>query len=298
MGRRGEWTDQRLAQIARELRRWDIWVSASTVRRLLHQLGYRLHANLKSLSKSHPDRDRQFRCIHRQRRRFAQADLPIISVDTKKKELIGNFKNAGRVWGLKPIAVLDHDFRSDASHIAVPYGIFDVVRNHGSVFLGISHDTPAFAARSVALWWRDCGRRHYPQADHLLVLADSGGSNGARVRAWKWELHRQLVVPFGISVTVCHYPTGASKWNPAEHRLFGPISKHWAGQPLIDLPTTLELIRSTTTRTGLHVNCRLIEQHFATAQKVSNAEMRLLPLKPHAILPAWNYTLSPKETRN
>jgi hypothetical protein len=298
MGRRGVWTDKRLAQIALELQRWGIHVSASTVRRLLLQLGYRLHANLKSLSKSHPHRDLQFQCIERQRRRFTRHALPIISVDTKKKELVGNFKNAGRVWGLEPTPVLDHDFRSDASHIAVPYGIYDVNRNQGSVFVGISHDTPAFAAHNVATWWRDYGRKHYPEAGELLILADGGGSNGARVRAWKWELRRQVVVPFGLKVTVCHFPTGASKWNPAEHRLFGPISKHWAGQPLIDLPTIVGLIGGTTTKTGLKVNCRLIKRSFATAQKISNAQMRLLNLQGHTVLPVWNYTLSPDPNRN
>lgn len=293
MGRRGVWTHKRLAQIARELGQWKIHVSASTVRRLLHQLGYRLHANLKSLSKPHPDRDRQFRCIKRRRRHFASQGLPIISIDTKKKELIGKFKNPGRVWGLQPTPVLDHDFRSDASHIAVPYGVYDVTRNHGSVFLGLSHDTPAFAAHNVACWWRDYGRKHYPGAEKLLILADGGGSNGARVRAWKWELHRQLVTPFGLAVTVCHYPTGASKWNPAEHRLFGPISKRWAGIPLIDLPTTIGLIRQTKTAAGLRVNCRLVTNRFPTAQKVSTTDMRLLPLRSNTILPTWNYTLLP-----
>jgi hypothetical protein len=298
MGRRGEWTDKRLAQIAQELKRWDILVSASTVGRLLRQLGYGLHANLKSLSKPHPERNRQFQCIDRQRRRFARQALPIISIDTKKKELIGNFKNPGRVWSLRPTPVLDHDFRSDASHIAIPYGIYDVTRNRGSIFVGISHDTPAFAAHNVACWWRDDGRKHYPHADKLLILADSGGSNGARVRAWKWELQRQLVVPFGLTVTVCHYPTGASKWNPVEHRLFGPISKHWAGQPLINLPTAVDLIRGTKTKTGLRVHCHLVKRPFPTAQKVANAQMRLLPLQLHRILPAWNYTLSPPQNRN
>ena len=293
MSRRGVWTDKRLAQIARELVRWDIHVSASTVRRLLHQLGYRLHANLKSLSKPHPDRNRQFQCIQRQRRRFSQRALPIISVDTKKKESIGNFKNPGRVWSLRATPVLDHDFRSDASHIAVPYGIFDVNRNHGSVFVGISHDTPAFAAHNVASWWRNFGRKQYPDADELLILADSGGSNGARVRAWKCELQRQLVIPFGLAITVCHYPSGASKWNPVEHRLFGPISKHWAGQPLTNLSTAVNLIRGTKTKTGLRVSCRLVEQSFPTAQKISNSQMRLLPLRSHPVLPVWNYTLSP-----
>lgn len=298
MGRHGLWTDKRLAQIAAELKRWGIQVSAGTVRRLLQQLGYGLHANRKSLSKSHPERDRQFRYIEKQRRRFARQALPMISVDTKKKELVGNFKNPGRVWSLAATPVLDHDFRSDADGIATPYGILDLAGNHGAIFVGISHDTPAFAAGNVAQWWRDYGRQNYPKADALLILADGGGSNGARVRAWKWELQRQLVDPFGLTVTVCHYPTGASKWNPIEHRLFSQISKHWAGQPLVSFDTVVRLIRQTTTKTGLRVTCRLVKRNFLTAQKVSTAQMRLLSLAPHAVLPVWNYTLSPRQNQN
>jgi hypothetical protein len=298
MGRRGVWTDKRLGQIAQELKRWNINVSASTVRRLLHQPGYGLHANLKSLSKSHPERDRQFQCIEKQRRRFARQALPIISVDTRKKELVGNFKNPGRVWSLQPTPVSDHDFRSDAHGIATPYGILDLARNHGSVFVGSTHDTPAFAAHNVTQWWRDHGRKNYPNADALLILADGGGSNGARVRAWKWELQEQLVDPFAITVTVCHYPTGASKWNPIEHRLFSQISKHWAGQPLVSFDTIVRLIRQTKTKTGLRVNCRFVKRVFPTAQKISKPQMRLLSLLPHPVLPAWNYTLSPRQNRN
>lgn len=298
MGRRGVWTDKRLAQIARELKRWKIKVSATTVRRLLHQLGYRLHVNLKSISKPHPQRNRQFLCIQRQRRRFVRQALPIISVDTKKKELIGNFKNPGRVWSLQPTPVLDHDFRSDADGIATPYGIFDLARNHGSVFVGTSHDTPAFAAHNVTHWWRDYGRKHYPDARALLILADGGGSNGARVRAWKWELQEQLVDPFDLTVTVCHYPTGASKWNPIEHRLFSQISKHWAGQPLTSFNNIVGIIRGTKTKPGLRVSCRLVKRSFPTAQKISNAQMQLLSLDPHPVLPVWNYTLSPRQNRN
>ena len=193
--------------------------------------------------------------------------------------------------------MLDHDFRSDASHIAIPHGILDITRNQGSVYVGISHDTPAFAAHNVAQWWRDYGRQHYPEAKEILILADSGGSNGARVRAWKWELHRQVVIPFGLKVTVCHYPTGASKWNPIEHRLFGPISKRWAGHPLINLHTIVKPIGDTKNKTGLRVNCRLIKRTFPTGQKISNDQMRLLSLKRNRVLPAWNYTLSPPQNR-
>ncbi len=298
MGRRGVWTGKRLAQIAQELHRWHIDVSASTVRRRRRRLGYGLHANRKSLSKSQPERDRQFQCIAKQRRRFARQALPISSVATKKKELVGQFKNPGRVWSLEPTPVSDHDFRSDAHGIATPYGILDLGRNRGAGFVGTSHDTPAFAAHNVTQWWRDHGRKHYPTATALLILADAGGSNGARVRAWKWELQRQLVDRFALTVTVCHYPTGASKWNPIEHRLFSPISKHWAGQPLNSFATIVRMIRQTKTKTGRRVDSRLVNRTFPTGQKISTAQMRLLRLLPHPVLPAWNYTRSPKQNRN
>jgi hypothetical protein len=297
-GRRGLWTGKRLRQIAGELRALGIAVSPNTVRRLLGQIGYALHANSKSLSAASPQRDEQFGCIAQRKHSFLRRGLPIISVDTKKKELVGNFKNAGRVWGRESVPVLDHDFRSQAVGRANPYGIYDLVANRGAVFVGTSHDTPSFAAGNVARWWRQCGCAHYPQASELLILADSGGSNGARVRAWKYELQRQVVEPFGLSITVCHYPTGASKWNPIEHRLFSEISKHWAGQPLVSYPTILRLINQTTTQTGLRVHATLVTRRYATGQKISDLQMRKLACQKHRILPDWNYTLSPLENRN
>lgn len=297
-GRRRLWTGKRLRQIAHTLRHWDISVSPNTVRRLLGDMGYSLHANSKSLSKPHPDRDRQFECIARQRKRFERRSQPIISVDTKKKELVGQFKNPGQVWSSKPTPVKDHDFRSEAHGMANPYGIWDMLRNQGLVCVGTSHDTPEFAAGNVARWWRDCGRRAYSDATQLLILADSGGSNGARVRAWKYALQEQLADPFGLEVTVCHYPTGASKWNPIEHRLFSEISKHWAGQPLDSYETILRLIRETKTQGGLQVRSCLISKHFATGKHISPDQMRQLSLVKHTILPDWNYTLYPRENRN
>lgn len=297
-GRRRLWTGKRLAQITRELRQLDIAVSHNTVRRLLDQLGYALHANSKSLSTPHPKRDQQFECIARARKRFARRAQPIISVDTKKKELVGNFKNLGRVWSLEPTAVKDHDFRSEAQGMANPYGVLDLLTNQGSVFVGTSHDTPEFAAGNVARWWRDFGRRNYSDASQLLILADGGGSNGARVRAWKYALQEQVVDRFDLEVTVCHYPTGASKWNPVEHRLFSEISKHWAGQPLDSYDTILRLIRETKTQTGLRVKSRLVSKHFATGKKISAEQMRHLCLVKHKLLPEWNYTLYPRENPN
>jgi hypothetical protein len=298
MGRRKPWTGKRLRQIAADLRKLKISVSPNTVRRLLHEIDYTLRANAKSLSVSCQERDQQFHCIARHRRRFCHDGLPIISVDTKKKELVGNFKNPGRVWSQQAPPVNDHDFRSLGLGMASPYGIFDITRNRGSVFIGTSHDTPQFAAENIARWWRYSGRKAYPEASQLLILADSGGSNGARVRAWKYELYRQLVQPFGLKVTVCHYPTGASKWNPIEHRFFSEISKHWAGQPLDSYETIQRLINQTTTQSGLLASAFIITKHYATGQKVSAQQMREIRIKSHSILPAWNYTLCPSENRN
>jgi hypothetical protein len=297
-GRRRLWTGKRLRQMTGELRALGIAVSPNTVRRLLDQMGYALHANAKSLSVSSPQREEQFGCIAQQKKRFLRRGLPIISVDTKKKELVGNFKNCGRVWSREPVAVNDHDFRSQAAGMASPYGIYDLVANRGAVFVGISHDTPSFAAGNIARWWRQCGRQDYPEADELLILADGGGSNGARVRAWKYELQRQVVECFGLSITLCHYPTGASKWNPVEHRLFSEISKHWAGQPLDSYSTIVRLINETTTETGLRVCATLVTKDYPTGQKISDRQMRNIGLQRHPVLPEWNYTLHPFENRN
>jgi hypothetical protein len=219
-------------------------------------------------------------------------------VDTKKKEMVGPFKNVGRVWSREAIPVNDHDFRSQAKGMASPRGLYDVMANRGSVLIGTSHDTSDFAVDAIVEWWRREGRRRYGQSSELLILADSGGSNGARCRLWKWALQERLVDRFGLAVTVCHYPTGASKWNPIEHRLFSEISKHWAGQPLIDYPTILRLIGETKTKTGLRVNCRLTTEFYPTKIKVSDGQMAELNLLMHPTLPNWNYTLFPKLNRN
>jgi len=297
MGRRRLWTGKRLRQITRELGGLGISVSPNTVRRLLRQLDYALHANTKSISVSSQHRDLQFSCIARHKKRFLHRGLPIISVDTKKKELVGNFKNPGRVWSSKPTPVNDHDFRSQGKGMANPYGIYDPIANRGSVFVGTSHDTPRFAAENVARWWCQTGRKAYPNASELLILADSGGSNGARVRAWKYELQEKVAERFGLSITLCHFPTGTSKWNPIEHRLFSEISKTWAGQPLDSYETILRLVNQTTTQTGLEVQATLITKHYETGQKISDHQMRTLDLERHAILPEWNYTIHPRKNR-
>jgi len=299
MGRRGLWTGLRLEQISRRLKQLGLSVCANTVRRLLDVLGYALHANRKSLSgPQSPERDNQFRYIQHQRHELTRDKLPIISVDTKKKELVGSFKNAGRIWSREALAVNDHDFRSQAKGIAIPRGLYDVPANRGSVLIGTSHDTPQFAVDAIVDWWRGEGRRRYPQAWELLILADSGGSNAARCRLWKYALQEKLVDAYQLSVTVCHYPTGTSKWNPVEHRLFSEISKHWAGQPLTDYTTIVRLVAQTRTQTGLQVKCALSAKHYATKIKVSDKQMAELDLLKHPILPQWNYTLLPRITRN
>jgi hypothetical protein len=299
MGRRGLWTGKRLRGISRELGQLGLRACPNTVRRLLEEIDYALHANRKSLSaNSSPHRDQQFGWLNHQRQEFIQSGYPIISVDTKKKELVGSFKNDGRVWSRQPTLVQDHDFPSQAQGRAIPYGIYDLQANRGMVVVGTSHDTPFFAVEAICQWWRREGSRRYPNAPELLILADSGGSNGARSRAWKLALQEKLVDPYQLGVTVCHYPTGASKWNPIEHRLFSEISKHWSGQPLNDYETIVRLIKGTRTQTGLAVNCALSTKHYPTKVPVSNRQMDDLDLVKHPILPEWNYSLLPRITRN
>ena len=298
MARRGLWTRLRLRQISRLLGRLGLRVCPSTVRRLLAKLGYALYANRKSLCSTHPDRDRQFRYLARQRRRFSQEHAPIISVDTKKRELVGQFKNPGRIWSRQPLQVHAHDFPSLGQGVAIPYGVYDVQANRGCVTLGTSRNTPAFAVASICRWWVRDGRRRYPQASRLLILADNGGSNGADTHLWKHALQEKLVEPFGLSVTVCHYPTGASKWNPIEHRLFSEISKQWAGQPLADYPTVRRLIRATHTTSGLTVDCAIDPRQYPKGVKLTAEQIRAISLHRHAVLPDWNYTLLPNQNGN
>lgn len=298
MGRRGLWTGLRLRQISIRLQHLGLRVAPNTVRRLLDKLGFALHANRKSLGSSCPQRNRQFLYINRQRRRFTAEHAPIISVDTKKRELVGQFKNPGRVWSRAPLPVHDHDFPSLGQGVAIPYGVLDIQANHGCVTVGTSRNTPVFAVESIRHWWLREGRHRYPHAGRLLILADNGGSNGAGSRLWKHALQEKLVDPFGLFVTVCHYPTGASKWNPIEHRLFSEISKHWAGQPLADYSTIVHLIRDTRTDSGLTVSCSLNTKRYPTGIKLTPEQTDIISLYRHAVLPDWNYTLLPNENRN
>jgi hypothetical protein len=290
-----KWTRRTTEKIALELQGFGIDVCANTVARLLKELGFRLRVNQKKLTRrADPARDAQFTYIASQRETFAAKGLPVVSVDAKHRELVGNFANRGRAWSQEAVAVNTYDFPSDAEGVAIPYGVYDVAANRASVFVGTSHNTPRFAADSIARWWVYDGRRRYPDATELLVLADGGGSNAARARAWKHALQHQLCDRHGITITVCHYPTGASKYNPVEHRLFSEISKNWAGRPLDSYETVLNYISTTTTTTGLQVKAYLVTTDYPTGVKISDEEMRGLQLRPHDTQPARNYTLSPR----
>jgi Rhodopirellula transposase DDE domain len=290
-----KWTRKTTAKIARQLRRLGISVSRNTVGRLLRQMKYSLRTNRKQISAgSTSDRDRQFRYLCRQRDRFEQRGDPILSVDAKKRELIGNFKNPGAKWEPSSTEVNDHDFRSAAKGIGIPYGVYDTQANRGRVFLGTSHETSAFAVSCLRNWWHTEGRKRYPHSRHILILADTGGSNGARRGAWKQEIQRQLCDGLGLSVTVSHYPSGASKWNPIEHRLFSQISRNWAAAPLDSYEKALKFIRTTTTTTGLKVTALLDPTFYPTGVKVSKQELAQLSIRQKRVLPKWNYTISPQ----
>jgi hypothetical protein len=290
-----KWTRRTTRKIARELATLGLQVSPKTVARLLKNLDFSLRVNHKRVSNgSGPDRNEQFEYIALQRTRFAERELPIVSIDTKKKELVGNFKNPGTVWKRQPELVRDHDFRSDALGIAIPYGIYDVRANRGTVFVGTSHDTADFAADNLVRWWQSEGRARYPQARELLVLADGGGSNAPQNRSFRYALQTRLCDAHGLHVTLCHYPAGASKWNPIEHRLFSEISKNWAGCPLRSYETILHYIRTTGTETGLRVNAHLVDQDYPKGVRIPDAQMATLALAPHQVQPRRNYTIRPR----
>jgi hypothetical protein len=291
-----KWVRSSLRQLSARLHAGGHPASPPTVGRLLRMRDYALHVNAKKreASAAHPQRNEQFEYIAGQRAAFTTAGWPIVSVDTKKKELIGHFRNPGRSWSRAAEVVNVHDFPQDALGRAVPYGVYDLTRNRGLVCVGQSGDTPRFAVAAVARWWTEEGRAAYAGADQVLILADSGGSNGWQPRLWKQQLQEHLSDRFGLTVTVCHYPTGCSKWNPIEHRLFGPISTNWAGRPLRTWETLLSHIRGTQTRTGLTVQAHLDTQRYPTGETVSDTEMATLQLERHAVCPRWNYTIRPR----
>ena len=291
-----KWTCKSTRALADELRSQNYSISHTKVAHLLRDTGYSLQGNRKTQEgKDHPDRDQQFRFINSQVAEMMQAGSPVISVDTKKKELLGNYKNNGRQWRKKknPKQVNGHDFPSPDIPRAYPYGIYDIAQNSGFVNVGTDRDTSAFAVESIKGWWLHEGRYLYKNAEKILITADGGGSNGYRVRLWKLELQKlsQLI---GIPVQVCHFPPGTSKWNKIEHRLFSFISSNWRGEPLVDYETVVNLISNTTTSKGLTVTCRLDRSKYKTGIKVSDEEFDAINLKRNHFHGEWNYTISPE----
>jgi hypothetical protein len=268
----------------------------TVVAELLHTLGYSLQANQKRREGSqHADRDAQFRYITERVRHCQRRHQPVISVDTKKKELVGDFKNAGREWRPKgdPDVVRVHDFVIPAQGKAIPYGVYDLRRNEGWVSVGVDHDTASFAVNTIRRWWKVMGRAAYPTATSLLITADAGGSNGPRVRLWKWEL-QQFANRTGLTITVCHFPPGTSKWNRIEHRLFSHIATNWRGKPLVSLAAVVSLIAATRTTTGLRVRSEIDRRRYPKGVVVSEDQMHQVRLRPHAFHGEWNYTIRPK----
>jgi hypothetical protein len=306
------WTRKTRKRISDELAKIGIVVCPTTVGNILKELKYSLRCNSKKVANGGRKRtkeekkaaDDQFEYIAELRERFSKRGLPILSCDTKKKELIGNFKNPGTRYRKKADLVNDHDFANYAVGKASPYGLYDVVRNEGFVYVGqalwdkrnkkfTSADTPELAAESVARWWKDYGVRRYANCKELLLLVDAGGSNGCRPRMWKFKLFEAVATELGLTVTVCHYPPGKSKWNPIEHRLFSEISKNWEGTPLRTFETVLKYTRTTTTTTGLKVRARLVTKTYHTGKSVKKEDFERIAIRHHDVLPSWNYTIAP-----
>ena len=292
------WTCKSTRTLAAQLTRRKHPISHLKVAQLLHAQGYSLQGNRKTEEGAdHPDRDAQFRHINTQVKRTLAKGAPVISVDTKKKELVGNYANCGRQWlpKKKPVKVQGHDFPGPAVPRAYPYGVYDIERNRGFVNVGTDHDTAAFAVASIRGWWRHEGRRLYPAAKGLMITADGGGSNGSRLRLWKLEL-QMLADETGLSISVLHFPPGTSKWNKIEHRLFSFISSNWRGKPLRDYETIVKLISRTTTVKGLKVTCRLDRRKYPAGRQVTDEEMRGVNLERHKFHGDWNYTIRPRSS--
>jgi hypothetical protein len=290
------WSAKSTERLAEELRAQGHKVSARTVAKLLREHDYSLQGTRKTIEgQQHPDRNAQFEHINRQTKAFHAAGQPVISVDTKKKELVGDFANKGREWqpAGEPPEVRVHDFIDKELGKAIPYGVYDVGRNEGWVSVGVDHDTAAFAVATIRSWWNTMGKRAYPEAEELYIVADGGGSNGSRNRLWKTELQK-FTDDTGLRLSVSHLPPGTSKWNKIEHRLFSHISQNWRGRPLVDHETIVSLIASTTTATGLKVKARLDRRQYRTKVKVPNAVMRSLAIRPRRFHGEWNYKISPR----
>jgi hypothetical protein len=292
------WTCKSTKNLANELKKKGHDVSDRTISRLLYNMGYSLQSNLKSVEgKQHPDRDSQFEYINEKIKEFQNSENPVVSVDTKKKELVGNFKNAGQEWSIKgnPTKVNVHDFESGKQQTkAIPYGIYDVTWNNAWVNVGIDHDTAEFAVESLRKWWIKMGISSYPHAKRLLITADGGGSNSSRGKLWKTELQK-LATELSIEITVCHLPPGTSKWNKIEHRLFCHITKNWRGEPLTSYEVIVNLISNTTTKKGLKVHSEIDTKMYEKGKQVSKAEMNALKIKFHEKNEKWNYTIYPND---
>ena len=291
------WTSKSVRHLAQELKRMGHQASHRMVAELLHDLGYSLQGNRKTLEgSSNPDRDAQFEHINSRAKEYFATSDPVISVDTKKKELVGEFKNGGREWHPKGMAprVKVHDFPDPELGRAVPYGVYDVAGNSGWVSVGVDHDTSSFAVETIRRWWYSMGSERYPNAGRLFITADGGGSNGSRVRLWKLEL-QTLADELGIPVSVSHLPPGTSKWNKIEHRLFSFISQNWRGRPLISHEVIVDLIASTTTEKGLLVRAQLDTTKYPAGRKVSEQEIAELDLRLDSFHGEWNYTLFPRK---
>ena len=289
------WTSKSVRRLAAELQALGHTASNRLVAELLQASGYSLQANRKTREgPQHPDRDAQFRYINEQVRRYQKRSQPAISVDTKKKELVGDFKNMGREWRPKGAAepVRVHDFVIPEQGKAIPYGVYDLHRNEGWVSVGIDHDTASFAVNAIRRWWKLMGRAAYGGATSLLITADSGGSNGSRVRLWKWEL-RKFAQRTGLSITVCHFPPGTSKWNKIEHRLFSYIAMNWRAKPLVSLAAIVSLIGSTTTTAGLRIRSEIDEGTYPQGTAPTDPQMAEIDLERHTFHGNWNYTIHP-----
>ena len=290
------WTSKSVRKLADGLAQLGHQVSYRTIARLLRALGYSLQANRKTHEGAdHPDRDAQFEHINHTARTALEAGEPVISVDTKKKELVGQFKNGGREWAPAgvPVEVNTHDFPSQADGKAIPYGIYDLANDEGWVSVGIDHDTSQFAATSILAWWENLGQRRFPNASTLTITADCGGSNSNRTRLWKTELQR-LADRTGLQISVCHFPPGTSKWNKIEHRLFSYISINWRGKPLTSHQTVIDLISATTTTTGLKVYARLDPGSYPDKITITDEQLAAVQLEGDPFHPEWNYTIKPR----
>jgi hypothetical protein len=289
-----KWSRQDTRSLSQQMSAHGVCLCPNTVGKLLKDQKYSLRVNRKSIAETqHPDRNRQFELIADFRKRFEDAGHPILSMDTKKKELIGNFSNPGCAWRRKAEEVNAHDFRSHASALASPYGLYEPVVNRGLIVIGLSADTPEFAVDCLDTWIGQFGWAAYPAMKEILLLCDSGGSNGYRPRLWKFGLYQKIARPHGLRVVVCHYPPGTSKWNPIEHRLFSFISLEWAGHPLRSLDIMRQYIEGTTTKTGLKVTALINERQYEKGKTIPAQLLKEIPLSNHSELPAWNYTISP-----